>query len=425
MSERTMVVVLGGGRGSRLFPLTAVRAKPAVPLAGKYRLIDIPISNAINSGLREIFVLTQFNSASLNGHISRTYRFDAFSTGFVEVLAAEQTEDSGDWFQGTADAVRKHLHRFATEGVRDILILSGDHLYRMDYRDLVKRHRESGAQITVSTIPVSRAECDGFGVMAVDREGMITAFREKPPMDEDITELETPLELRKWLGIEAPHLASMGVYVFDIDVLSNLLANKGFDDFGGDILPTVIHTHRVASFVFKGYWADIGTISAFYDANLSVCDGYAAPFKFYTPEAPVYTHARFLPPSVYEAAQISDSFIADGVIVLGGRIHHSVIGLRSVLGRGCEVSESYLMGADYYETDARRQALLAKGELPIGVGEGASIHRAIIDKNARIGAGCIIHGRPDRPDETHDNWAVRDGIIVVAKNAIIPPGTVL
>jgi glucose-1-phosphate adenylyltransferase len=421
-----MTVVLGGGRGSRLFPLTAVRAKPAVPFGGKYRLIDVPISNSINSGLREIFVLTQFNSASLNSHIATTYQFDQFSRGAVEVLAAEQTEDSPEWFQGTADAVRQHIHRFAIDGVEHVLILSGDHLYRMDYRELIARHEAANAHITVSAIAVDRDQCSGFGVLVPDAEGMIRSFKEKPKTDAELAGLDVPAELRAtWNMGDKPYIASMGVYVFRADVLHDLLHVPGLVDFGQHIIPHAIrHGLRVAAHRFDGYWEDIGTVRSFFEANLRMCDD-EPPFRFYEPQAPIYTRARFLPPAVLRNLRVDHGFIADGTLLFGSEIVRSVIGLRSRVSPGCRVVESILMGADYFEREEYRKRLVAEGKLPIGIGENVSIRRAIIDKNARIGAGCVIHGAPDRPDEDHEGWSVRDGIVLVKKNAVIPPNSVL
>jgi glucose-1-phosphate adenylyltransferase len=420
-----MTVVLGGGRGARLYPLTKPRAKPAVPLGGKYRLIDIPLSNAINSGLREIFVLTQFQSASLNAHIARTYRFDMFTNGFVEVLAAEQRDDpGGDWFQGTADAVRKHIHRFAREGVEHVLILSGDHLYRMDYDPLIRHHEAKDADITVSCIPVHRHECSGFGVLSVNPEGLIQSFREKPADSEDLTSLQTPASLKAEWGTDRDFLASMGVYVFRLEALLAELDRSDNLDFGKDILPRAIQHRRVASYLFQDYWEDIGTIKAFYEANLMMCEE-EPPFRFYVPEAPIYTRARFLPPTIFRDARIERSLVAEGSLLHGARVVHSIIGQRSWLLPGSRVEDSIVMGADYYEVEDTRARVIERGRVPVGVGEGASIKRAILDKNARIGAGAVVHGSVDRPDEDHENWSVRDGIIIVHKNAVIEPGAVL
>ncbi len=418
-------MVLGGGRGSRLYPLTAFRAKPAVPLGGKYRLIDIPISNAINSGLREIFVLTQFQSASLNAHIARTYRFDAFSNGFVEVLAAEQTDhDRDDWYQGTADAVRKHLHRFQRNGAELVLILSGDHLYRMDYAALIARHDATQADVTVACIPVTREGCNGFGVTRVDSDGIIRGFREKPRPDQDLSDIETPPDLvARWKMGDRTYLASMGVYVFSIKALEAVLS-ANTHDFGKDILPAALETHKVSAFLFDGYWEDIGTIKSFYEANLALCDE-NTPFRFYDPAAPMYTRPRFLPPSVFEGGRVERTIVAEGCVVQADRVIHSIIGLRGWIEKGAVVEDTIVMGADFYEVSGKREAVVAAGGVAVGIGPGASVRRAIIDKNARIGAGAVIHGSPDRPDETHPDWVVRDGIVIVAKGATIPPGTVL
>jgi glucose-1-phosphate adenylyltransferase len=420
-----MTVVLGGGRGSRLYPLTKLRAKPAVPLGGKYRLIDIPISNAINSGLREIFVMTQFQSASLNAHIARTYRFDMFTNGFVEVLAAEQRDDpGGDWFQGTADAVRKHIHRLDREGVDHVLILSGDHLYRMDYSKLIAYHEEQDADITVSCIPVHRHECGGFGVLAVDHDGIVRGFKEKPKDEEDISSLRTPMELKQKWNTDRDHLASMGVYVFKIKTLLQELEHAHNMDFGHDILPMAIRSRRVAGYLFRDYWEDIGTIKAFYEANLMMCEEFP-PFRFYIPEAPIYTRARFLPPTVFKDARIERSLVAEGSLLHGARVIHSIVGQRAWLLQGSRIEDSIVMGADFYEVEQRREAVISAGRIPVGIGEGASVKMAIIDKNARIGNGAVIHGSPDRKDETHDDWCVRDGIVIVYKGGLIPPGAVL
>ena len=422
---RTVTVVLGGGRGTRLFPLTSSRAKPAVPLGGKYRLIDIPISNAINSGLRELFVLTQFNSASLNAHISKTYRFDPFSGGTVEVLAAEQTENSPEWYQGTADAIRQMLHHMDGDDVDQMLILSGDHLYRQDYRGLLARHREMEADITVSMIPVTRAGCEGFGVMACNAQGIITRFKEKPKADEDITDYEAPPGLRRaWNLGDRTYLASMGVYVFRAAALRELLADPSNVDFGKDILPRVLNTHRVAAYLYDGYWEDIGTISAFYDANLALCEEDSA-FRFYDAQAPIYTRPRFLPPALLWNTQLDRAIVAEGSVLKGVRVKRSIIGLRSMIMPGTVIEDSIVMGADLYQDDNQRSHLLAEGRVPMGIGEGCSLKRAIIDKNAAIGSGCTIHGSVGRPDADGPGWAVRDGIVCVMKNAVIPPGTTI
>ena len=422
---RVYTVILGGGRGSRLFPLTAHRAKPAVPVAGKYRLIDIPLSNAINSGYRHIAVLTQFNSASLNAHVSNTYHFDMFSQGLIEVLAAEQTDESMDWYQGTADAVRKQLRRLVAWGCEHLLILSGDHLYRMDYREIVKRHVESGADATVSVIPVSRAECTGFGVLSADTEGFITAFKEKPKADEDISHLSPPPELRAaWDLPEEQYLASMGVYVFRFDVLRTLLQDPNLLDFGNDILPMMLGTHRLGAHLFKGYWRDIGTIASFFEANLALTKENPA-FRIFHETGPIYARQRFLPASKFLDAQVRQSIVSDGCLIQGASVEGSVIGIRSRIQLGSRLKDVIMMGADYYENDEVRAGNKLRGIEAAGVGPGAIVERAILDKNARIGEDCVIRGDPDRPDEDGDGWYMRDGIVIVPKDATLKPGTVV
>lgn len=422
---RVYTMILGGGRGQRLYPLTKHRAKPAVPVGGKYRLIDIPISNAINSGFRHIAVLTQFNSASLNSHISSTYRFDIFNQGQVEVLAAEQTDEGSDWFQGTADAVRKQVRRLTAWGVEHLLILSGDHLYRMNYREMFDRHLSAEADATVSVIPVGRSAVTGLGVLSVDRQGLVSAFREKPSATEDLSPLLSPPELREDWGLgNDDYLVSMGVYIFKFSVLRDLLADPRNIDFGKDILPNMLRTHRVAAHLFRGYWRDIGTIGSLYDANLALTEE-EPPFRFHHPDGPIYTRQRFLPASKILDAQIRQSIVSDGCLLFGAEIDHCVVGIRSRVQKGARLKDVVLMGADYYEDDDVRAANAARGVEPIGVGPDCVIERAILDKNARIGARCVIRGAPGRPDEDGDGWYVRDGIVIVPKDATLPPGTVI
>ncbi len=427
-THRTLTMVLGGGRGTRLYPLTALRAKPAVPLGGKYRLIDIPISNAIHSGMREIYVLTQFNSRSLNAHVARTYRFDSFSFGFVEVLAAQQTDDSREWFQGTADAIRQNLPYLQRPGHDvDVVILSGDHLYRMDYSALVQRHRQARADVTVACIPRTRQACEGFGVMSVDGAGHITGFKEKPANDEDISHLRAPDSLQEeWQLGERSFLASMGVYVFKLKALEALLDDPQMIDFGRHVIPAALEDRVVAAHVFDDYWEDIGTMASFYEANLMLC-GEDSPFRFHTASRPIYTRARFLPGSRFRDAVVRCSIVSDGCIIQGALVEHSVIGIRTRLSPGSKVVDSVVMGADFYEEDDDRETVEWEGGVPVGIGPGVSIRRAIVDKNARIGEGVVIHGDPAREDEDHsdEGWCVRDGIIVVQKNAVIPAGRVL
>lgn len=422
---RVYTVILGGGRGQRLYPLTRHRAKPAVPLGGKYRLIDVPISNAINAGFRHIAVLTQFNSASLNAHISNTYHFDIFGQGHVEVLAAEQTDEGGDWYQGTADAVRKQIRRLAAWGVEHLLILSGDHLYRMDYRELVDHHVRTGADATVSCIPVPRSECTGLGVLCPDAQGRIVGFREKPAPDEDISHLAPPPPVRdRWAMRDGDFFVNMGVYVFRLDALRNILANPRYMDFGKDILPDMTRTHQVQTFLFKGYWRDIGTIGAIYDANLALTDE-EPPFRFHHPDGPIYTRQRFLPATKFIDAVVRRSIISDGCLLFGAEIDHCVIGIRSRVQRGTRLRDTVMMGADYYEEDEVRANNSAQGLHSIGVGRDCVIERAILDKNARIGDGCVIRGHVDRPDEDGDGWHIRDGIVIIPKDVSLPPGTVI
>ncbi len=423
--QKVYTVILGGGRGSRLYPLTRHRAKPAVPLGGKYRLIDITLSNAINSGFRNIAVLTQFNSASLNSHISSTYRFDIFGRGSVEVFAAQQTEEGGEWFEGTADAVKKLLRRLGPRDIEHVLILSGDHLYRMDYRELFARHLESGADVTVSAMPVEREELSGFGVLSANSDGRVRAFREKPKPEEDLRSLLPPHDLRERWSLSAnQYLASMGVYIFRADVLREIFRDPKNLDFGTDILPRMISTHGVYSYLFSDYWRDIGTISSFYEANLALTDEHP-PFRFYHPEAPIYTRVRFLPASKIKDARITRSMISDGCLLFGAELDHSVIGIRSRVQSGARLKDTILMGNDYYEDDDLRAANLARGIQAAGVGPDCVIERAIIDKNARIGGGCILRGSVGRPDQDGDGWFLRDGIVIVAKDAQLPPGTIV
>ncbi len=404
-------------------PLTTHRAKPAVPLAGRYRLIDIPLSNCINSGMKDICVLTQFMSASLNQHIATTYRFDRFTKGRLEVLAAEQVHAHAekDWYQGTADAVRKQLHRIARPDVDGVLILGGDHLYRMDYRDLVQTHRLSGADVTIAGIGLARQELTGFGVIGVGEDRLVTGFTEKPGPEVDLDHLRMPDALRTGDGKD--FLASMGVYLFSSKALIQALEGPGID-FGSDILPAMLSTHRVAAHRFDGYWEDIGTISAFYEANLALATG-PSPFRFYEPSAPVYTRARFLPPSVIRDATMSDVLLSEGCLVYGSDVRHSVVGIRSVLSDGVTVLDSVVMGADFFEDRRLRAENQRIGRIDIGLGKGTVVERAIIDKNARIGAGCVIRGEAGRADEHHANWSMVDGIAIVPKNAVLPPGTVI
>jgi glucose-1-phosphate adenylyltransferase len=424
-----LAVILGGGAGTRLFPLTQQRSKPAVPLGGKYRLVDIAISNCINSDVFKMFVLTQYNSASLNRHLAQTYRFSPFSNGFVEVMAAEQTPESPHWFQGTADAVRQVLPHIRDWGIDTLLILSGDHLYRMDYRQFLDRHYESDADVTVSVTPCDESSASEFGLLKTDENGRIVEFKEKPK-GEDLQSMRvdtSKLGLNEAEAIGHPFLASMGIYVFKYDRLEQLLRNDPGDvDFGREIIPTAIKTGNVQAFLFDGYWEDIGTISAFYRANLDLT-AKIPKFNLFDAEAPVFTRARYLPPSKVEDSQLRDSILSDGCIITGAAITNSVIGLRSRISKGVLIDSSFLMGADYYQTLEEMRDDLVTGLPRVGIGEGTIINRAIIDKNARIGNGVRLLNEAKIADVDGENnsYYIRDGIIIVPKNAVIRDGTVV
>lgn len=424
-----LAVILGGGAGKRLFPLTQQRSKPAVPLGGKYRLVDIAISNCINSDVFKMFVLTQYNSASLNRHIAQTYRFSQFSAGFVDILAAEQTPDSPQWFQGTADAVRQVLPHIRDWGIDTLLILSGDHLYRMDYRDFLTRHFETNADVTVSVTPCDAAAASEFGLLKTDEDGRIVEFKEKPKGQElaDMRVDTTRLGLNAEEASARPFLASMGIYVFKYPKLEQLLAEEpSWVDFGREIIPGAIKGHNVQAHLFNGYWEDIGTISAFYRANLDLTSK-IPKFNLFDAEAPVFTRARYLPPSKIEESQIRDSIISDGCIISGAGITNSVVGLRSRISKGVLIESSFLMGADSYQTIEEMRADL-EADLPrVGIGEGTVINRAIIDKNARIGSAVRLlnEARVSEADGEDGSYHIRDGIIIVTKNAVIKNGTVV
>jgi len=428
--KKVLGIILGGGAGTRLYPLTKLRAKPAVPLAGKYRLIDIPVSNCINSEIFKIYVLTQFNSASLNRHIARAYSFAGFTEGFVEVLAAQQTAENPSWFQGTADAVRQYLWLLQEWEVDEYLILSGDHLYRMDYRQFVQRHRETGADITLSVVPIDEKRASDFGLMKIDDTGRVVDFSEKPKgnalkaMQVDTTTLGLDAKQAK----QTPYIASMGIYVFKRDVLIDLL-NKSPDqtDFGKEIIPASSKDYNVQAYLFNGYWEDIGTIEAFYDANLALTRQPLPPFSFYDEKAPIYTRARYLPPTKLLDSQVTESMIGEGCILKECRINHSILGVRSRIEAGCIIEDSLLMGADFYEPFAERQSGSQKGGIPLGIGSDTTIRRAIIDKNARIGCNVQIINK-DRVEEAeceNQGFFIRNGIVVIFKNAVIPDGTVI
>ena len=412
-------VILGGGQGSRLFPLTQIRSKPAVPIGGKYRLIDIPISNCIHSGVDKMFVLTQFNSASLNRHVSATYRFDSFSGGFVEILAAEQTMEDTDWYQGTADAVRKQLRRIHSRRGNEVLILSGDHLYRMDYRSFVGEHRQRHADVSIAVKPVRREEASGLGILKVDAEGRIVTFCEKPTTDAELDDLE--LKEAPGEDPEARFLASMGIYVFEPQVLTSLLIGDQQDDFGRHIIPAAIEKLNVFSHTFDGYWADIGTISAFYRANLELTE-VEPRFSFYQPDAPIFTHQRYLAGSRLLGCRVDRGIVSEGCTLIESEVEQSVIGVRTMMGPGVRIYQAVVMGADVYESDTDRTRNAERGVPNIGIGAGSTIHRAIIDKNARIGAGVIISNDARVEEADGEGYHIREGIVVVPKDAVIPDG---
>jgi glucose-1-phosphate adenylyltransferase len=424
-----LAVILGGGAGSRLFPLTEQRSKPAVPLGGKYRLVDVPISNCINSDVIRMFVLTQFNSASLNRHIATTYRFSPFADGFVEILAAEQTPERPDWFQGTADAVRQVLPHIRDWRIDTLMILSGDHLYRMDYRKFLTRHFETNADITVSVIPIPPDSASEFGLLKVDDAGRIVEFREKPKGEalEAMRVDTTTLGLSVEEAARRPYLASMGIYVFKYDRLEELLAEDTAQlDFGKEVIPGAINKYNVQAYSFNGYWEDIGTIAAFYKANLDMTSA-IPPFNLFDAEAPLFTRARYLPPSKMDNCEIHDSIISDGCIINGARINRSLIGLRSRIADGTQIDAAYMMGADYYQTLEDMVSDREGGRPRVGVGENTIIRRAIIDKNARIGKDVRLlnDAAVENTDGPNGMYYIRDRIIIVPKNSLIPDGTVV
>jgi glucose-1-phosphate adenylyltransferase len=427
--KRVLAIILGGGAGTRLYPLTKLRAKPAVPVAGKYRLIDIPVSNCINSEIFKIYVLTQFNSASLNRHIARTYNFSGFTEGFVEVLAAQQTLENLNWFQGTADAVRQYLWLMEEWDVDEYLILSGDHLYRMDYRQFVQRHRETGADITLSVLPIDERRASDFGLVKIDDSGRIINFSEKPKGDA-LTKMQvdtTVLGLTPEQAQEQPYIASMGIYIFKKDVLTKLLKEGSRTDFGKEIIPDASGDHNVQAYLYDGYWEDIGTIEAFYHANLALTQQPRPPFSFYDEQAPIYTRARYLPPSKLLDCQITESMIGEGCILKKCRIEHSVLGVRARVEAGCVIQDSLLMGADFYEPFAERQSECKTKEVTLGIGANTTIRRAIIDKNAHIGCDVKIINKDNVQEAEREDqgFYIKSGIVVVLKNAVIADGTII
>jgi len=425
-TSTVLSVIMGGGQGTRLFPLTKERAKPAVPLAGKYRLVDIPISNCINSGLRRIYLLTQFNSASLHRHISQSYKFDHFSGGFVEILAAEQTYTDTSWYQGTADAVRKNMIHFMNHDWDSLLILSGDQLYRMDFRRIINLHAEAEADITIATIPVPRRDVPALGILQIDAERRITRFVEKTSDPAVQDTLKLPVEWYPRLGIKGDgelFLASMGIYVFSRNVIQKLLDNT-MTDFGKHIIPKAIDEMRVFSSVFQGYWEDIGTIRSFFEANLDVTSELPR-FNFFDMAAPIFSRPRFLPGSKINGAQIDHAVISDGCILTHAVIKHTIVGLRSIVSAGTILHRTILLGSDYYESHESIVENEKAGRPRIGIGTNCRIENTIVDKNARIGNNVVISpaGKPENVD--HANYYIRDGIVIVPKNGVIPHGMVI
>jgi glucose-1-phosphate adenylyltransferase len=424
--KRVVSVILGGGKGTRLFPLTQFRSKPAVPLAGKYRLIDIPISNCLNSQINRIYLVTQFNSVSLHRHIRQTYSFDHFNGGFVEVLAAQQTMEAADWYQGTADAVRKNLRYLEQHGIDYVVVLSGDQLYRMDYRKMLRTHLETKAEVTIAGLPVDREAAKSFGIMQLDDTGRVLGFREKPQTDEEIDAVRMPPEWIDARGIESRGrdcLASMGIYLFNRDTLVDLLRSHNHEDFGKEVFPACIDNTHVQVHLFDGYWEDIGTIKSFYHANLDLADE-NPPFEFLIQRSPIYSRARYLPPTRLQDATVKRSLLADGCLIgKGAVIENSVIGLRCRIGENVTIRNSVVMGADYYESAGEIRRMLAGGSIPIGIGAGSRIEGAIIDKNCRIGQGVkLVSSDQSPPDSDRDQVHTRDGIIVTERGAVLADG---
>jgi glucose-1-phosphate adenylyltransferase len=421
--QDVLAIILGGGRGNRLFPLTLMRSKPAVPIGGKYRLIDIPISNCLHAGLRRMFVLTQFNSASLNRHISSTYRMDLFSSGFVDIMAAEQTPDNPNWFQGTADAVRQAARHFTGYQADYFLILAGDHLYRMDFAELIDSHIDRNADITIAAQPVTPTDAPEMGIFMFDRGGQIVGFEEKPN-DERLAQIGRSIPAGASFGghtNEKPFIASMGIYVFSRDVLLDILKQPGPTDFGREIIPAALGTHRVNAFLYRGYWADVGTIESFYDANMTFTRDHP-PFRFYDPKKPIFTRPRFLAASRFIDSTVSYSMVTEGCYVNRCRVEASIVGIRTRIDERAVVKRSVLLGADYYDTDGPEGG---DRSVPLGIGQDSVLDRVIVDKNARIGRGVRLVNEKNVQEADGENYYIRGGIIVVPKNGVIPDGTVI
>jgi glucose-1-phosphate adenylyltransferase len=424
VNNDVLALILGGGQGSRLFPLTQHRSKPAVPIGGKYRLIDIPISNCIHADIRRIFVLTQFNSASLNRHISQTYRMDLFSQGFVEILAAEQTPDSSSWFQGTADAVRQARRHFIRYDADYYLILAGDHLYRMDYCEMVDTHIDQKADVTIAAQPVDSNDATSMGIFRFDRNGQIVAFEEKPQAKRlgEIGQSIPPGAIFTGHSPDKPFIASMGVYVFSRDVLLDMLAANDAKDFGREVIPSALEKYQVNAYLFRGYWADVGTVDSFYDANIMLTKA-GAPFNFYDPHRPIYTHARFLPGSRLSDCHVRDVIIAEGCYLDRCSVVDSIVGIRTNIQPGAQIRRSVLLGADYYEADGDAPA---RGNSPrLGIGQNVELDKVIVDKNARIGDGARLVNEQGTQEAGGDGFYIRNGVIIVPKDGVIRPGTVV
>lgn len=423
--SKVLSIILGGGKGTRLYPLTQARAKPAVPFGGKYRLVDIPISNCINSNFRQVYILTQFNSASLHMHLAHTYMFDSFSKGFVEILAAEQTFEHSGWYEGTADAVRKNFLHFRTQSPSHYIILSGDQLYRMDLAALYKNHLDSGASVTIASTAVTRDDASALGILKANKKNEITEFMEKPGNERDISDWKIPREIAEnSLAKGKDYLASMGIYIFDAAAMESCLDND-FTDFGKEIIPAAIGKMKVNTYIFDGYWEDIGTIKNFYEANLDLTS-VRPKFDFYDERAPIYTHMRNLPPSKMNFSNMNQSIAGEGCIITNASISNSIVGIRTIIESGASLNGVVCMGADYYENDDQKKYNSEKRIPDIGIGKGTVVKGAIIDKNARLGEGCRI-GIDDieRKDGDFGHYHVVDGIIVIPKNAILYPGTVI
>ncbi|XCF06442.1 glucose-1-phosphate adenylyltransferase [Tamlana crocina] len=420
INNKVLAIVLGGGQGSRLYPLTDKRSKPAVPIAGKYRLVDIPISNCINADIKRIFVLTQFNSASLNQHIKNTYHFSFFSSAFVDVLAAEQTPDNKTWFQGTADAVRQSMHHFLNHDFEYALILSGDQLYQMDYDKMIEAHEDSGAEISIATIPVNEKDAPGFGILKANEEDIITSFIEKP--DASLLPEWTSDVSDEMKAQGRNYLASMGIYVFNKDLLVKLMSNPETNDFGKEIIPQSIENHKTLSYQYEGYWTDIGTVESFFEANLGLTDD-IPKFDLYDRTKRIYTHARMLPTTKVAGTSLDRAVIAEGCIISAAKIEKSVIGIRSRIGKESTVINTYMMGSDYYETleDMESQKI----EILMGIGERCFIKNCILDKNCRIGDDVRINGGTHLEDAETDTYCIKDGIVVVKNGATIPKGFII